>query len=92
MSVAALAATPMEELIESYRGLKINKTQVIAALVAAGATAGGAALLVQAVDSSNGTPAPTPAVSASAHNHMSGISATNQTALHQRHIGMQGGN
>lgn len=56
MSVAALAATPMEELVESYRGRKITKTQVIAALVAAGATAGGAALLVQAVDSSGSTP------------------------------------
>jgi hypothetical protein len=79
----------MEELVESYRGRKITKTAAIAALVAAGATAGGAALLVQAVDSSGTTPAP----SAPGHSfHNSGISPTNMVGLHQQHINAQGGN
>jgi hypothetical protein len=88
MSTAALAATPMEELVESYRGRKITKTAAIAALVAAGATAGGAALLVQAVDSSNGTPTP---AAAAGHNH-STVAPTNMVGLHQHHIAAQGGN
>ncbi len=87
MSVAALAATPMDQLVESYRGRKITKTQVLAALVAAGATAGGAALLVQAVDSSNGTPTPSPA-----SGHQFSVAPTNMVAAHQQHIAAQGGN
>jgi hypothetical protein len=87
MSVAALAATPMEELVESYRGRKITKTQVVAALIAAGATAGGAALLVQAVDSSSTTPTP-----AAASAHSFGIPASHSAvAAHQRHIAAQHG-
>lgn len=91
MSVAALAATPMEELVESYRGRKITKTQVIAALVAAGATAGGAALLVQAVDSSGSTPPPAPKTIVGSH-QVNGVAPTSMTGLHARHIAMQGGN
>jgi hypothetical protein len=88
MSVAALAATPMEELVESYRGRKITKTAVIAALVAAGATAGGAALLVQAVDSSNGTPTP---AAAAGHQFHSTVAPSNMVGLHQQHIAAQHG-
>jgi hypothetical protein len=88
MSATVIAASSTEELISGFRAHKLSRAQVLAALVAAGATAGGAALLVNAVQSSPTTPAVSHVKPAT---HLSGISATNQTALHQRHVAMQAG-
>ena len=92
MSATVIASSSTEELIAGFRAKRLTRNQVLAALVAAGATAGGAALLVQAVENSPGTPTPTPAVS---HHQqaqgLTGISHTNMTALHQRHVALQSG-
>jgi hypothetical protein len=88
MSGPAIAKSPVADLVESFRGKRLTKNQVIAALVAAGATAGGAALLVGAVESSSGTP--TPVAAPGAHN-VAGIPAGNAAALHARHLGLQAG-
>ena len=90
MSATVIASSSTEELIAGFRGKRLTRNQVLAALVAAGATAGGAALLVQAVENSPGTPtAPSAVTHHSVANSLTGISATNQTALHQRHAGLQ---
>jgi len=91
MSSAVIAASSTEELIGAFRAKRLSRTQVIAALAAAGATAAGAVLLVQAVESSPGTPTATSVVSHHAGAQLTGIPATNQVALHQRHVAMQGG-
>jgi hypothetical protein len=92
MSATVIAASSTEELISGFRAHKLSRAQIVAALVAAGATAGGAALLVNAVQSSPATPSGGSAVvSHHSGNQLTGISATNQTALHQRHVAMQAG-
>jgi hypothetical protein len=93
MSATVIASSSTEELIAGFRAKRLTRNQVVAALVAAGATATGAALLVQAVENSPGTPNPvTPAtVHHPASTGLTGISHTNMVALHQRHVQMQGG-
>jgi hypothetical protein len=89
MSATVIASSSADELIAGLRAKRLTRNQVVAALVAAGATAAGAALLVQAVESSPGTPTPNRAVAPNQANHLTGIPATNQVALHQRHIALQ---
>jgi hypothetical protein len=88
MSAQAVAVTPIDDLIARYRGMKLSRGQMVTALVAAGATAAGAVALTQAIDHSQATPQPM--VTQGGHQQLTGISATNQAALHQRHIGLQG--
>ena len=92
MSATVIAASSTEELIAGFRAKRLTRNQVLAALVAAGATAAGAALLIQAVENSPGTPNPTPAVAHHpASQGLTGISHTNMVALHQRHTALQSG-
>jgi hypothetical protein len=91
MSTSVIAASTTEELISGLREKRLTRNQVIAALTVAGATAAGAVMLVQAVENSSSTPAATPIVQHHSGNSLTGIAATNQTALHQRHVAMQGG-
>jgi cation transporter-like permease len=90
MSSGVIAASTTEDLIAGFRDKRFTRNQVIAALTVAGATAAGAVMLVQAVENSSSTPPATPVVAHHSGNTLSGISATNQTALHQRHIALQG--
>jgi hypothetical protein len=87
MSTAVIAASSTEDLIAGLRSKRLTRTQVLAALAAAGATAAGAVLLVQAVENSPGTPATTPIVQS--HAVKSLAPTTSQVAMHQRHVGMQ---
>ena len=92
MSATVIASSSTEELIAGFRAKRLTRNQVLAALVAAGATATGAALLVQAVENSPATPNPAPAVAHHpAAKGLTGIAPTNQVALHQRHVAMQTG-
>jgi hypothetical protein len=87
MSASVIAASSTEELISGFRAHKLSRTQVLAALVAAGATAGGAAVLVNAVSASPTTPAShhVAPVTSGTHAQMSA------TAAHQRHTALQSG-
>jgi hypothetical protein len=90
MSATVIASSSTGELIAGFRAKRLTRNQVLAALVAAGATAGGAALLVQAVENSPGTPSSgTAVVHHQNANALSGIASTNMAALHQRHVGLQ---
>jgi hypothetical protein len=89
MSATVIASSSTGELIAGFRAKRLTRNQVLAALVAAGATAGGAALLVQAVENSPGTPAPNRAVAPAQAKHLTGIANTNQVAMHQRHTAYQ---
>ena len=91
MSTSVIAASSTEELINGFREKRLTRNQVIAALTVAGATAAGAVLLVQAVENSSSTPPATPIVAHHPAAGLTGIAATNMTALHQRHVAMQGG-
>jgi hypothetical protein len=91
MSTSVIAASTTEELISGLRDKRLTRNQVLAALTVAGATAAGAVMLVQAVESSSSTPAATPIVQSHHAGALTGIAATNQTALHQRHVALQGG-
>jgi hypothetical protein len=86
MSASVIAASSTEELIAGFRAHKLSRTQVLAALVAAGATAGGAAVLVNAVQASPSTP-PSHHVASATANHAQ-VSAA---AAHQRHVALQTG-
>jgi hypothetical protein len=90
MSTSVIAASTTEELITGLREKRLTRNQVLAALAVAGATAAGAVMLVQAVEASPGTPSATPIVTHHAGAQLTGISATNQAALHQRHVALQG--
>jgi hypothetical protein len=85
MSASVISASSTEELIAGFRAHKLTRTQVLAALVAAGATAGGAAVLVNSVSSSPTTPA--------SHHQTISQAAPSQSAVaaHQRHIAQQTG-
>jgi hypothetical protein len=89
MSATVIAASSTEELISGFRAHKLSRAQVVAALVAAGATAGGAALLVNAVQSSPSTPAATAHHTAPALG--AGIAHSNLAAMHVRHVAAQTG-
>lgn len=80
-------AMPIEGLVSSYRAKGLSRPQLVAALIAAGATAGGAYALVSAVDSSSTTPSPV--VSHASHHQLA--PAANATQAHQRHVAMQRG-
>jgi hypothetical protein len=86
MSASVISASSTEELIAGFRAHKLTRTQVLAALVAAGATAGGAAVLVNAVSSSPTTPA---------SHHVAPVAGSHAqvsaTAAHQRHVALQAG-
>jgi hypothetical protein len=89
MSTNVIAASTTEDLIAGFRSKRLTRNQVIAALTVAGATAAGAVMLVQAVENSSSTPPATPIVAHHPGAQLSGISATNQAALHQRHVALQ---
>ena len=91
MSATVIASSSTGELIAGFRAKRLTRNQVLAALVAAGATAGGAALLVQAVENSPGTPAANRAAAPHQSNALTGIAPTHQVALHQRHTALQAG-
>ena len=88
MSTAVIAASSTEELVGAFRAKRLTRTQVLAALAAAGATAAGAVMLVNAVENSPGTPSATPL--SQSHQAKSLAPATSQVAMHQRHIALQG--
>jgi hypothetical protein len=91
MSSSAIAVSPIEDLVASYRSNKLSRTQLLAALAAAGATVAGAAVLVNSIDASSTTPTAQPIAAQGAHQHLTGIASTNVVALHTRHIQLQGG-
>jgi hypothetical protein len=80
---------PVEDLVARYRGAKISRTQMIAALTAAGATAAGAAFLATAIDHSSTTPPSVPNGVISHQTHHAGPAATSQTAMHDAHLNAQ---
>jgi hypothetical protein len=90
MSTGVIAASTTEDLLSGLRDKRLTRNQVIAALTVAGATAAGAVMLVQAVENSSSTPAATPVVAHHSGAALTGIAATNMTALHQRHTALQG--
>jgi hypothetical protein len=90
MSSGVIAASSTQELLSGLREKRLTRNQVIAALTVAGATAAGAVMLVNAVEASSSTPAATPIVQSHHAGALTGIAATNQTALHQRHVALQG--
>ena len=88
MSATVIANSSTEELISGLRAHKLTRTQVLAALVAAGATAGGAAVLVNAVQSSPSTPAVT---SHHVAPSLNGNQASSMSAMHVKHVAAQTG-
>ncbi len=91
MSAGVIAASSTQDLLAGFRDKRLTRNQVIAALTVAGATAAGAVMLVNAVEASSSTPSATPIVqSHHAPSLGGGIPANNQTAMHQRHIQLQG--
>jgi len=90
MSTGVIAASSTQDLLAGFRDKRLTRNQVIAALTVAGATAAGAVMLVQAVENSSSTPAATPIVTPHHAAALTGIAATNQVAMHQRHIQLQG--
>jgi hypothetical protein len=91
MSAEALS---VDAAISGYRGAKVSKGQLIAALTLAGATAVGAAAFVSSIDGSHGTPTG-PASSATSvrsvnHNQPTATSQS-QVQMHETHLEMQAG-
>ena len=86
MSATVIANSSTEDLIAGLRAHKLTRTQVLAALVAAGATAGGAAVLVNAVQASPTTPPSHHVASAT-----TGHGQVSMAAAHQRHVALQTG-
>lgn len=90
MSTGVIAASSTQDLLAGLREKRLTRNQVIAALTVAGATAAGAVMLVQAVENSSSTPAATAITAHHPSAGLTGIPATNQVAMHQRHIALQG--
>jgi len=90
MSTGVIAASSTQDLLAGFRDKRISRNQVIAALTVAGATAAGAVMLVQAVENSSSTPTATAITAHHPAAALSGIAATNQVAMHQRHVQLQG--